>query len=92
MVQRWFCNLIYLSKKINCCFHHLLQLLEGSEKMQGFSQKLKSELAKTAVADAIAAVQAPSATSIANPITDPVTQDAPIAYSASFIHSSSFTY
>ncbi|MEI6042418.1 MAG: ParB/RepB/Spo0J family partition protein [bacterium] len=62
--------------------HHLLQLLEGSEKMQGFSQKLKSELAKTAVADAIAAVQAPSATSIANPITDPVTQDAPIAYSA----------
>ncbi len=26
--------------------HHLLQILEGQEKMQGFSQKLKSELAK----------------------------------------------
>lgn len=26
--------------------HHLLQILEGQEKMQGFSQKIKSELAK----------------------------------------------
>ena len=26
--------------------HHLLQILEGQTKMQGFSQKLKSELAK----------------------------------------------